>query len=115
MKYAETIFILDTIEAPIRLLAILIPPKVPLDSSTLNQDSHPTLLKMVAQQCVSIGTIANLLSSILTILLTCPNNDTVLCYSNDSFLTVKDVVGEEGVLFGRFRQIGVSLAFATTV
>ncbi len=31
---------------------------------------------------------ANLLSSILTILLTCPNNDTVLCYSNDSFLTV---------------------------
>ncbi len=42
----------------------------------------------VAQQCVSIGTIANLLSSILTILLTCPNNDTVLCYSNDRFWTV---------------------------
>ncbi len=38
---------------------------------------------------VSIGTIANLLNSILTILLTCPNNDTVLCYSNDSFLTVQ--------------------------
>ncbi len=31
----------------------------------------------VAQQCVSIGTIANLLSSIQTILLTCPNNDTL--------------------------------------
>ncbi len=30
----------------------------------------------------------NLLSSILTILLTCPNNDTLLCYSNDPFLTV---------------------------
>ncbi len=42
----------------------------------------------VAQRCVSIGTIVNLLSSILTILLTCPNNDTVLCYSNDPFLTV---------------------------
>ncbi len=37
---------------------------------------------------VSIGTIANLLSSILTILLTCPNNDTLLCYSNDPLLTV---------------------------
>ncbi len=38
-----------------------------------------TLLKWLvtlAQRCVSIGTIANLLSSILTILLTCPNNDT---------------------------------------
>ncbi len=32
--------------------------------------------------------MANLLSSILTILLTCPNNDTVVCYSNDPFLTV---------------------------
>ncbi len=41
-----------------------------------------------AQPCVSIGTTANLLSSMLTILLTCPNNDTVLCYSNDPFLTV---------------------------
>ncbi len=47
----------------------------------------------VAQPCVSIGTIANLLSSVLTILLTCPNNDTVLCYSNDPFLTVYRVVG----------------------
>ncbi len=42
----------------------------------------------VAQQCVRIGTTANLLSSILTILLTCPNNDTLLCYSNDPLLTV---------------------------
>ncbi len=32
--------------------------------------------------------IVNLLSSILTILLTCPNNDTLLCYSNDPFLTM---------------------------
>ncbi len=30
----------------------------------------------------------SLLSSILTILLTCPNNETLLCYSNDPFLTV---------------------------
>ncbi len=35
-----------------------------------------------------IGTIVNLLSSILTILLICPNNDTLLCYSNDPLLTV---------------------------
>ncbi len=50
-----------------------------------------TLLKWVvtvAQRCVSIGTIANLLSSILTILLTCPNSDTLLCCSNDPLLTV---------------------------
>ncbi len=50
-----------------------------------------TLLKWIvtaAQQCVSIRTIANLLSSVLTILLTCPNSDTLLCYSNDPFLTV---------------------------
>ncbi len=30
----------------------------------------------------------NLLSSILTIILTCPNNNTLLCYSNEPFLTV---------------------------
>ncbi len=42
----------------------------------------------VAQRCVSIGTIANLLSSIVTILLTCPNIGTLLCYSNDPFVTV---------------------------
>ncbi len=30
----------------------------------------------------------NLLSSILTILLTCPNSDTLVCYSNEPFLTV---------------------------
>ncbi len=50
-----------------------------------------TLLKwivIVAQPCVSIGKIASLLRSILTILLTCPNNDTLLCYSNDPLLTV---------------------------
>ncbi len=49
-----------------------------------------TVLKWVvtvAQRSVSNGTIANLLSSILTILLTCPNNDTLLCYSNDPLLT----------------------------
>ncbi len=55
---------------------------------------HPTLLEMgrytVAQPFVSIGTIANLVSSILTILLTYPNNDTVLCYGSDPFLTVYD-------------------------
>ncbi len=42
----------------------------------------------VAQPCVNIGKIANLLSSILTILLTCPDNNTLLCYSNDPLLTV---------------------------
>ncbi len=35
-----------------------------------------------------LGQSLNLLSSILTILLTCPNSDTLLCYSNDPFLTV---------------------------
>ncbi len=30
----------------------------------------------------------NLLSSILAILLTCPNSDTLLCYSNDPFSTM---------------------------
>ncbi len=52
---------------------------------------NTTLLKWivtVAQRCVSIGTIANLLSSILTILLTFPNNDTLFCHGNDPLLTV---------------------------
>ncbi len=31
-----------------------------------------------------------LLSSTLTTLLTCPNNNTVLCYSNELFLTVEE-------------------------
>ncbi len=39
-----------------------------------------------------LGQLVNLLSSILTILLTCPNSDTLLCYSNDSFLTVYNYV-----------------------
>ncbi len=41
--------------------------------------------------CVRIGQSLNLLSSILTISLTCPNSDTLLCYSNDPFLTVYTV------------------------
>ncbi len=36
-----------------------------------------------------LGQSLNLLSSILAILLTCPNNNTLLCYSNEPFLTVK--------------------------
>ncbi len=36
-----------------------------------------------------LGYSLNLLSSLLTILLTCPNSDTLLCYSNEPFLTVK--------------------------
>ncbi len=32
--------------------------------------------------------LLSLLSSILTILLTCPNSDSMLCYTNDPFLTV---------------------------
>ncbi len=44
-----------------------------------------------------LGHSLNLLSSviniiILTVLLTCPNSDTLLCYSNDPFLTVWIVV-----------------------
>ncbi len=35
-----------------------------------------------------LGQSLNLLSSILTILLTCPNSDTLVCYSNNPFLTV---------------------------
>ncbi len=35
-----------------------------------------------------LGQSLNLLSSILTILLTCANNNTLLCYSNDPLLTV---------------------------
>ncbi len=53
------------------------------------------LLKMGSYSSTTmcqIGTIANLLDSILTILLICPNNDTVLCYSNDPFLTVQERV-----------------------
>ncbi len=34
----------------------------------------------------------NLLSSILTILLTYPNSDTLLCYSDNQFFTVYTVV-----------------------
>ncbi len=37
----------------------------------------------------ALGQLLNLLSSILTILLTCPNNNTLLCYSNEPFLTVQ--------------------------
>ncbi len=36
-----------------------------------------------------LGQSLNLLSSILTILLTCPNSDALVCYSNDPFLTVQ--------------------------
>ncbi len=35
-----------------------------------------------------LGQLLSLLSSILTILLTCPNSDTLLCYSNEPFLEV---------------------------
>ncbi len=38
----------------------------------------------------------SLLSSILSILLTCPNSDTLLCYSNDPFLTVC-IASTEGI------------------
>ncbi len=49
------------------------------------------LLKMGSYSSVMmsiLGQSLNLLSSILTILLTCPNSDTLVCYSNDPFLTV---------------------------
>ncbi len=36
-----------------------------------------------------LGQLLNLLSSILTILLTCPNSDTLLGYSNDTSSTVQ--------------------------
>ncbi len=35
-----------------------------------------------------LGQSLSLLRSILTILLTCPNSDTLLCYGNNTFLTV---------------------------
>ncbi len=58
------------------------------NTCTCSSGAHAKWVVTITQHCVSIGTIANLLSSILTILLTRPNNDTVLCYSNDPFLTV---------------------------
>ncbi len=36
-----------------------------------------------------LGQLLSLLSSILTILLTCPNNNTLLCYRNKPFLIVQ--------------------------
>ncbi len=45
-----------------------------------------TLLKMGSYSSTTmLGQSLNLLSSILTILLTCPNNNTLLCYSNEPF------------------------------
>ncbi len=41
-----------------------------------------------AQQCVVLGQLLSLLSCILSILLTCPKSDTLLCYSNNPLLTV---------------------------
>ncbi len=38
-----------------------------------------------------LGQSLNLLSSILTIILTCPNNNTLLCYNNEPFLTVQQL------------------------
>ncbi len=38
--------------------------------------------------CHLLGQVLNLLGSILTILPTCPNSDTLLCYSNTKILTV---------------------------
>ncbi len=43
-----------------------------------------------------LGQSLNLLSSILTILLTCPNSDTLVCYSNDPFLTVQIIPRKHG-------------------
>ncbi len=66
--------------------------KVNLITNKTNQLCTRSLLKMgsynVAHTVLVLGQSLNLLSSILTILLTCPNNDTLLCCSNDLFLTV---------------------------
>ncbi len=51
---------------------------------------------------LSIETIANLLSSVLTILLTCPNSDTLLCYCNNPvyiLLYLSGYSGEQSVLY----------------
>ncbi len=49
----------------------------------------PTLLKIGSYCYVSeLGQSLSLLSSVLTIILTCPNSDTLLCYSNNPFLVV---------------------------
>ncbi len=47
----------------------------------------------IAHDVSELGQWPNLLSSILTILLTCPNSDTLVCYSNDPFLTVHPNAG----------------------
>ncbi len=44
-----------------------------------------TLLKIAH---IDVSVLGQSLSSILTILPTCPNSDTLLCYSNDPFSTV---------------------------
>ncbi len=53
------------------------------------------LLKMGSYSSTTmsvLGQSLHLLSSILTILLTCPNSDT-LCYSNEPFITVCTLIG----------------------
>ncbi len=41
----------------------------------------------------------NLLSSVLTILLTCPNSNTLLCYSNGTVLTVQKCINVNYLVF----------------
>ncbi len=59
----------------------------------------PALLKWVvtvAQRCVIIGIITSFTEQYTDYLLTCPNNDTLLCYSNDPFLTVCELWQRHG-------------------
>ncbi len=59
-------------------------------TSLINENLYVdnTLLKMGCYSSTTMCQSVNLLSCILTILLTCPNNNTLLCYSNEPFLTV---------------------------
>ncbi len=51
----------------------------------------------------------SLLRSILTILLTCPNSDTLLCYSNNPFLAVLNFEFTSLFPFSNARPYGVAL------
>ncbi len=69
--------------------------KVPREEQCVSWLVTAALLKMGCYSSTTVlvlGQLLSLLSSILTILLTCPNSDTWLCNSNDPFLTVCNFV-----------------------
>ncbi len=65
-----------------------------------------------------LGQMLNLLRSILTILLTCPNNDTLVCYSNNPFLTVygqHQYLSKESVKYAYLLSVLASVVATTSV